>query len=351
MSLQTYRRQGGKNYYIRGSVAGNRIHESTGVSNRAQADAYRIRRESELLERHAYGTNATITFAEAAVTYMQAGGETRFLAPILAHFGEALRLSDINNATLQNAAAAIYANAQPSTINRQLITPVAAIINMAAENGLTEWRKFRRMKGGTTRTRWLTPVEMDRLLENSAPHLAAIIACLVGTGCRVSEALRIHMQDFHPDTGEAWLPDTKNGRPRMIRMPGRARDIILAGVMPASGALFRTPTGQAYATPKRTGSQMKTAFNKARDDAGLGHDVSPHILRHTWATWYYSATRDFGGLMDLGGWQSPSMAERYRKIAPANLGDQLVKHGWDFTRLGQDIPAIPEQKTKLRLVK
>jgi len=70
------------------------------------------------------------------------------------------------------------------------------------------------------------------------------------------------------------------------------------------------------------------------DLAGLGADVTPHVLRHTWATWFYSQTRDFGGLLDLGGWRKADMAQRYRKIAPADLPARLMAHGWDYTQTG-----------------
>ena len=32
--------------------------------------------------------------------------------------------------------------------------------------------------------------------------------------------------------------------------------------------------------------------------------------------------------MDLGGWEKADMANRYRKIAPTGLGEELVVKGW-----------------------
>lgn len=81
---------------------------------------------------------------------------------------------------------------------------------------------------------------------------------------------------------------------------------------------------------------MQTSFNAARDAAGLGREVTPHVLRHTWATWFYAQTKDFGGLMDLGGWAKADMANRYRKIAPDDLAARLRRIGWEF---------LPEQWT------
>ncbi len=340
----------GKVYYARGTIAGQHIRESTGCSNRAQAEAWAIRRQNEILQRHAFGTDATLTFAEAALDYMETGGETRFLAPILKHFGDDFLMRDLDNAALNKAAAKLYPDATNATINRQLITPVRAIATQAAEDGKMPFRKFRTRKGDKARTRWLQPAEMESLLDNAGAHLVPILAVMVGTGARVGECLKAEVRNLHPDTGQLWLDDTKSDWPRMLKMPARARDLILAAGVPEAGALFRRPDGDPYIMAPRQ-VPIKTAFIRARKAAKLGPDVTPHVLRHTWATWFHAATKDFGGLLDLGGWRTPDMAQRYRKIAPDDLGDQLLKYGWDFTRLGRDMPAPDLGAKRLRLVK
>jgi len=182
MPLKLFRRAPGGAWYIRGTIAGQRLYESTGCLQKSAADAWRMRREQEISERHSRGPAATFTFAAAALAYIEAGGETRFLRPILEYFGPALRLDDLDNAALVRAAAAIYPHAAPATINRQLITPVSAIVTMAAEDGRAQYRKFRRLKGARARTRWLTPLEMDRFLDQAGAHLVPILAAMVGTG-------------------------------------------------------------------------------------------------------------------------------------------------------------------------
>ena len=107
---------------------------------------------------------------------------------------------------------------------------------------------------------------------------------------------------------------------------------MAARKMPDKGRAFRTHKGQPYELRDNTGGAIKTSFNKARDRAKLGSDVTPHVLRHTWATWFYSQTGDFGRLLDLGGWADAETANIYRKIAPDDLGDRLLKSGWDFRR-------------------
>jgi integrase len=350
MPLRIYKRSKARGavYHAEGTIAGQRIRESTGCSSRSQAQAWAIIREKEVLDRHAFGTRATYTFAEAALDYMNAGGEARFLAPVLEYFGAHTLLSEVDNTALANLAADIYPTAKPATINRQLVVPVSAIVTRAAHDGKCDFRKFLRWKGDTIRTRWLTPAEMDALLFHAGDHLVPILAVLLGTGCRVSEALAAEVRHFHPNTGQIWLDLTKADSPRMLKMPARARDLILTRSQSDQGALLRNPHGAAYKIGKRGATPIKTAFHRARDAAGLGADVTPHVLRHTWATWYYAMTKDFMGLLDLGGWSEADMAKRYCKIAPDDLPDQLLAHGWDFTKLGRGLAEPGRSPVTLR---
>lgn len=334
MSLSIKRRQPGGNYYVRGTVAGVRVYQSTGTSRRAEAEAVAARIEQDIRQRHAYGKGPTLTFAEAALAYMETGGETRFLGPLIAHFGPDRLLSEIDNAAAQAAAATLYPGAADSTVNRQVITPLSAVYRLAVDDGRAPPRRFKRRKSPPARTRWLTPEEAERLLAAAPDHLLPALGLLLGGGCRAGEALALEVQDFHAPTGEAWIARTKNGHPRMIQLPARALDLILAPAMPEIGTICRTPKGKPYVQRTNGGGQIAAAFGRARAAAGLGPDVTPHVCRHTWATWYYAQTRDFGGLLDLGGWRKADMAQQYRKIAPADLADRLLAHGWDFRQIG-----------------
>ncbi|MGR3498799.1 MAG: tyrosine-type recombinase/integrase [Limimaricola soesokkakensis] len=331
MSLKLFRRSAGGAYYMRGTVQGNHVYESTRTGNRREAEAIAHRREIEIRDRYALGRAATLTFAEAALDYMGAGGERRFLGPILEHFGPDMRLRDVDNAAVTAAAQEIYPQASTATINRQLVTPISAVYAMAADQGLVDPRRFKRRRAASTRRRWLTPEEAEALIAAATPSFKPTLGLLLGSGVRAGEAVALAVQDFHPDTGEAWLQRTKTDAPRMIWMPRRAVDLVLSRPLPDLGPVLRTRAGAAYAqVGPNQGGQFKTAFHRTRTAAGLGTDVTPHVLRHTWATWYYAATRDFGGLIDLGGWTSADMANHYRKMAPADLPARLLAHGWEF---------------------
>ncbi len=83
---------------------------------------------------------------------------------------------------------------------------------------------------------------------------------------------------------------------------------------------------------------MAAAFTTVRKAAGLGPDVTPYVLRHTWATWVYAQTKDELLLRTLGGWSRKDMVFHYAKLASPDLLERLLRFGWDF---GQNLDNLP----------
>lgn len=83
MPLALKRRHASPYWYIRGTVRGIIVDESTGTGDRKAAEDILALRQAELLRRSIHCDSATRTFAEAALSYMEAGGERLHLAPIL----------------------------------------------------------------------------------------------------------------------------------------------------------------------------------------------------------------------------------------------------------------------------
>lgn len=347
MALTLYKR--GKIWHIRGTAAGQRIRESTGLSDKGQADIKRMRIEAEALERHTYGREAKLTFAEAALPYLESGGEGRFLGPILQHFGSQTLLNDVDNDAVNRCARALYPTAAPSTVNRQVITPISAVINMAADDGKCPPRRLRRRKTPQGRIRWMTPAEADALMTAAPARTAAQIAFLLGTGCRTGEMLKLDVGDLDLEGQEAFLAETKNNRARRVLLPLRTKRVLAAQGLPDVGRAFRTPKGKPYVVRGNGGGQIADAFNQARDAAGISPDVTPHVCRHTWATWFWAHNKDLVQLMAHGGWETAKIALDYTKLAPKGLARDLFDHGWDLrvdTKLTQAIaePSIKQLK-------
>jgi hypothetical protein len=84
---------------------------------------------------------------------VKAGHSKRFLSPLAEHFATT-PLTRLDQAAIDQAAAALYPGAGPATRNRQVYTPVSAILRHAGVSIV-----IRRRKGaqGTPRTAWLDP--------------------------------------------------------------------------------------------------------------------------------------------------------------------------------------------------
>src|SRR6516165_3858723 len=113
-------------YYIRGTYLGVRCEESTGTGRREIAKRLLDKKRDEI-ERGAVAKPGEPTFADAAIAYMTSGGERRFLAPLVEHFGTTA-LSAIDQLAIDNAAAALYPRSDATTRNRQVYTPISAVL-------------------------------------------------------------------------------------------------------------------------------------------------------------------------------------------------------------------------------
>ena len=138
--LKLVRRPKSPNWIMRGSIGGCRIEESTYVSDKKVADEIRAKREAEIHRGQIYGRDATATFAEAALSYLEQGGSRKFIGPVIKHFGTR-PLAKIDYAAIETGSQKVYPNVKPSTRNRQFFTPTVAVLNHGAMMGLCKARR------------------------------------------------------------------------------------------------------------------------------------------------------------------------------------------------------------------
>lgn len=291
-----------------------------------------------------------LTFYDAATHYLATGGEARFVGKLVRHLGKKIAIDEIDEIAIARIGIELYPDAKPDTLRRQVRVPLKAVINFA--NG-----RRRQRSTDNPRVRWLSPEEVERLLLVASnptaiglrdPRLETLrkIAFMIGTGAGPSETMTIKVEDWNPSTSEWWLPGTKTAfRQRFVRLPPRTFSLIQP--LPSRGPAFPAPNGQPYVMRENGGGQMAAAFSKVCEAAGLGKDVTPYVLRHTWATFFYAQTKDWAALLDQGGWNRSDTANRYRKIAPADLGTKLLSYGWDY-RISEGPPVKFGELIQLR---
>jgi hypothetical protein len=148
------------NWRVRGKYLGIHVHRSTGTREKSLAQKIFAKWKAEI-ERGAYAGPTDPTFASAALSYMQAGGDATFLEPLIRHFGARALLERIEQADVDAAAVALHPNASPATRNRAVYTPFSAVRRHAGID-----KRLRRPKGarGKSRLCWLSPEQALALI-------------------------------------------------------------------------------------------------------------------------------------------------------------------------------------------
>jgi integrase len=266
--------------------------------------------------------------------YIDNGRDARFLGRLLEHFQET-KLGEIDNAAMSRAANALYPGRAPATIRRHLYVPVSAIINFVKAD------KLRPPKGGGARTMFVMPSLADSIIQAAttqpSPWLAPLITFLFGQGTRAGETFAIDGRDDISLSGRwAILRDTKNGHERRVTLQPRV--VAALSRLPnigEPGPLFRRFDGRKFTEKVGRGGQVRTAFACAVENGGGDPKIiTPHVCRHSWATWFYSQTKDTLRLKQEGGWLS-NEHQRYVKLGTPEIGEEAFAKGWDFSAVGE----------------
>ena len=324
-------------WYARGTVNGVRVERSTGETSKPKAreKLADILKEVEAEAQPTALDWRDVGFADAMISYLDNGRDPRFLDKLLEHF-QGTRLGAIDNAAMARASNALYPGRAAATVRRQLYVPVNAIINFMKDD------KLRAPKGGGARTMFVMPALADKIIQAAtsqpSPWLPALITFWFGQGARAGETFAIDARD-DVDLDGRWvmLRDTKNGIERRVTLQPRV--VAALSMLPnlgQPGPLFRRFDGKPFAEKKRRGGQVRTAFALAVENGGGDPEViTPHVCRHSWATWFYSQTRDPLRLKEEGGWQSHEY-QRYVKLGTPEIGAEAAAKGWNFAVAGEN---------------
>lgn len=339
MPLYTDRRPSGV-YRIRGTHHGVTIDKSARTRSTEQAEAIRETWERQIFEEHVLGRKRTATFAELAADYLGAG---RSLGPkaeeIIIELGNK-KADEITMADCDRLAVKIHPDAKTSTINRNIISPVSALMNWAAQAGRAPLRKWPRRRERQTRTDWRRPAGIEAVLSAlSSDEARALVALYVGCGLRASEGVFADGRDFAPDLsqvtvrGTAWEDDegaaekgyegTKGFYDRTVPIPHRARELLRPVINLAPGRALLNSKGEPWADRFSLRSSLNTACKKAGVPS-----LTPHVFRHTFATWHHAVTKDTMLLMRHGGWTDLKLVQRYTHIADPALRQEVIDAGW-----------------------
>lgn len=320
-------------YYVRGTVtvwkrgrsSSVEVFKSTRTRDKAEADAIRLQIENAAKERNHTGKEPALSFKQASERYKKAGGGERFLEKVENRLGP-YPVDEITQSMLDDAALAAYPKQADATRRRQFYAPAIAVMRSAGVSTL-----FRRAPDGQKRTVFMRPDQAEAFIKAVVafrwenPWMPALATFLFCHGARVKEALSIDgRDDVSLEHGYVMLRNTKNGKERMVSLCQRSRAAL--STIPNvgdPGPLFLRYDGRPYAERNDAGNPLrwwKTAVERAELPP-----FTPHVARHSWATWHYSLYRDVVRLKSEGGWESQEW-ERYVKLSSPSLGDAAVRY-------------------------
>lgn len=291
--LRLYQR--GKTWWIDGSVDGQRIRESTRTTLRKDAEEIAAKREREIHIERTYGTEAVLTFGAAAGYYLDAGKSSRFLKPIFAKW-EGRLVKDIKPGNVHDLARTLYPSGGPATMNRQVLSPVQAIINHAAKRGMCNPIRVERFKVPKTHRRVADLDWLKAFMAKASPHLGALAQFMAMTGTRISDATALDWVDVNLAKRTAILRDTKNGDDHVVTLPSPLL-VTLANLEHRKGKVFRY----------KGRNSVQTAWNTAERLAGIVHMPPHHAGRRLFATIMIRSGVDHVTVAKAGGWKSPRM--------------------------------------------
>jgi integrase len=324
MPLKVTRRSSTGALTITGTVAGTRVRRRAQSNDPKLAAEEATTIEADLLRTAWHGERrGSRTFAEAALSYLEAAPRSEhtkdYVRRILVALGAEMRLGQVDqDVAIRLRHTLLKPDARPSTYLRQIVTPLRAILRHSANRGWCDAPRIAAPKTPGGRTRYLLPNDAELLIEVAAGHLRPLITFLIGTGARMAEAVYLDWRDLDLTGARAifWADHTKTGKRRNATLPPRVV-AALAGLPHREGRVFISDKGRPYADRRGTyGGQIKKGWRGAIQRAHLDAELTPHDLRHTWASWHYALHRDLLALKIEGGWSSVGLVERYAHLLP-----------------------------------
>lgn len=154
----------------------------------------------------------------------------------------------------------------------------------------------------------------------------ALLETLYATGARVSEVLGLSVDDANAaldgEYGGVLAVTGKGSKQRLVPLGSKAQEALEAYLVRGRPA-FANGTSHALLLNKRGGALSRqsawNAIKAAADRAGIDKDISPHTLRHSFATHLLEGGADVRSVQELLGHASVTTTQIYTHITADNL--------------------------------
>ena len=317
-------------WYVRKQVRGRRVWRSTGEANVKRAERRAIEITHALNDGRLGWDTTTPTFAEWWVTYAPTYSEPHVSAkldatmvqPALAYFGR-YPLSDIRRSMCQRYLVQREAKYATSTVQRERQF-LQAVFQRAVDDGILDrnpWKGIPRLES-QPRMRVLTRANQLLLMQELTPRFRRWLLFMLGTGVRLDEAIRVHPADI--DFTLKTIQVQGKRKPRAS--DHRHREIPLFPEVQVQIEQQLADQGKLWnANPQN----YRDALAVYTQRAGIPH-LSPHDLRHTFATRWVEQGGDIYLLSEILGHSSIEMTRRvyvHAGVAPKQRAQESMDLG------------------------
>ena len=176
--------------------------------------------------------------------------------------------------------------------------------------------------------RVLTVAEVDRLMEQPdvLKHLGlrdrAMLELMYGTGIRVSEMLSLQKEDINMRVGFLRCMG-KGMKERIVPVNQTAIDWVRRYVVRSRNYLVKNPMEKTLFLNVRGNKMSRQGYFKIlrgyADKAGIKKEVTPHTLRHSFATHMLENGADLRAVQELLGHSDISTTQIYTHLTQSRL--------------------------------
>lgn len=178
--------------------------------------------------------------------------------------------------------------------------------------------KIPRPKGERTLPKVLSKEDVLRFLGAFRnPKHRALALLMYSAGLRVGEVVRLRPEDLDADRGMLRVKQGKGGKDRYTLLSPRAMEAvaIYRAAFPSTRWLFPGARPDRHLTTRSVEKSVQAAALRA----GLTRAVTPHMLRHSFATHLLEAGTDLRYIQELLGHSSSRTTEIYTHVSRTRL--------------------------------
>ncbi len=196
----------------------------------------------------------------------------------------------------------------------------------------------------------LTVDEAFRLIETQAGNKGlrdrAILELLYSSGMRVGELVGLNLDQLDTDLGIVKVMG-KGRKERLVPVGSKAVEALKAYLEERGGIEGGAPLFVNSRGGRLTARSVGRLVKKYSKHSGIFRRVSPHTLRHSFATHLLDAGAEIREIQEMLGHVSLSTTQRYIHLSPGKLMEVYDKaHPRSFRNVKRSLAPIPKKERK-----